>query len=139
MRMFVGLLVTLLASVGTVGDVQPRNANPEAAASQAAPSTTPKCEVHDAKDCTISISKQEFIRWTAPSNEGRNVCFDSPYPFSQQEYKNIAPGTSVDSSPIVLQPPPAKGTVFWYRTGKNPCPNPSPDRKRNTARVIVDN
>lgn len=66
------------------------------------------------------------------------MCFDFPSPFAKQEF-NILPGGSEDSGPIVLQPPPKKGTEFKYRTGKNPCPNPDSDIKiKNAAKVIVE-
>jgi hypothetical protein len=123
-----------MVCVGLGGNVHSQNPNSGAAAPQASP-TTAKCEIQDAKDCSISKGKGEFIRWKAPAGERRNVCFESPYPFATQEF-HIKAGDHQDSGLIVIQPPPANGTKFLYHTGKNPCPNP--DRHRNTAKVIIE-
>jgi hypothetical protein len=136
-RMLLGLLFTLLMFVGPVGDRHSLDDSREAAASQTPPSTA-KCEIQDARDCSLSKQRPEFILWKAPANEQRNVCFDAPYPFASQNF-HIDPGSSTPSGPIVIQPPPKKGTEFKYRTGKNPCPNPDSETKiRNHAKVIVE-
>ncbi|MGC2739801.1 MAG: hypothetical protein WA274_18060 [Candidatus Acidiferrales bacterium] len=137
MRILLGMVVMLMMSAGPLGDTYSQTYSREAMASQTPPPAAPKCEIQDARDCYVSKRKHEGIRWKAPANENRNVCFDAPYPFAKQEF-HIPRGGNEDSGPIVLQPPPTTGREFKYRTGKNPCPNPSPDKIRNSAKVIVE-
>ena len=135
MRIFLGILVTLLASVGTVGDVNSRITKAEATILQATPSTNPKCIVppEPVGGCHVSKKDKDFIRWQAPDNEDMYVCFTTRL-FKKQTY-HIRAGHHEDSGPIDIKPEPTSGTIFQYYYGPNPCP---PEKVRNTARVIVD-
>ena len=78
MRIALGILVTLLVSLGTGGGVRPQNDRPRATSSQSSPSAQPVCDIQDATDCRVSKGKKQFIWWEAPPDEARHVAFPHP-------------------------------------------------------------
>jgi hypothetical protein len=132
-RIFSVLVLALMVSIPTVGDVQSQSANPEPATSQATHRPlTPKCKITDAKDCQLSKKNHEYIEWRAPRNEDRYFCFPSNAPFGQPIF-HLSPGQHQPTPDLVGDP--AVGTKFTYTTGSDPCPGSQ--NRTNTAKVII--
>jgi hypothetical protein len=122
------LLKIMLTSVAAVVALHSQNPGPVSRHQD-----IPKCTVQDARDCQVSKSQKDFIRWKAPENEHRYVCFDSPYPFAHQTF-HISPGRHEDSGAVIGNP--ASGTKFTYSTDKHRC-GKSQENTKKTAVVII--
>lgn len=135
MRMLFGLLVTLVVSVGAVGDGHSVNAARETA-SQASPAPVPKCiipPIPASGECHLSKKKKEFIRWQAPPNEDLWVCFIDPTPFTKGEF-HVSAGKSEDTKLHWF----VKKGSSQFSVGNTKCPQPPSDKDRATARVIIE-
>jgi hypothetical protein len=122
------VLKIMLTSVAAVGALHPQNPGPASRHPD-----IPKCTVQDARNCQVSKSQKDFIRWKAPPDEHRYVCFDSPYPFAHQNF-HITPGGHKDSGAVVVDPP--SGTKFTYSTDRHRC-GKSQENTKKVATVIV--
>jgi hypothetical protein len=131
-RMLFGLLVTLVVSVGTVGDGHSRNAIVETAP-QASPSATPTCIIPPVVDCHLSKGRHQFIRWQAPSKEDLHVCFIDPTPFTKRKF-DITAGNYEDTSFRWF----AKKGSFQFSAGSQDCTRQASDKNIATARVIIE-
>jgi hypothetical protein len=132
MRMLCGLLVTLVVSIGTVGDGYSRNAIGETA-SQASPSATPTCIIPPVADCQLSKGKHQFIRWQAPQNEDLYVCFIDPHPFTKGDF-HVTAGNYEDTKFKWF----AKKGSYQFSAGNQDCAKQASDKHIATARVIIE-